>query len=120
MITNFEHITEQLSQDELRLVAPICRGLELRAKSNPIKGSEIVKAMNVYVSNNGIKGNFTDARLRKIIGHIRREGLLPVIATSKGYYVSRDKSEIRQQIEGLIERANAIRAAANGLIKFVQ
>jgi hypothetical protein len=113
MITGFETLTKELTEDELKLVRPICRGLETKTKSNPIKGADIVKAMKKA----GHK--FSEVRLRKIINFIRTNSMLPVIATSEGYYCSRDKRELTKHIISLNERASAIQRAADGLNKFL-
>ena len=43
------------------------------------------------------------------------EGILPVIATSRGYYISYDKGEIQAQIDSLESRKDAIEVAIKGL-----
>jgi hypothetical protein len=115
MITNFEKHTEELTADELFMVAPICTAFKKYTKDNPIKSDEIVKRYN---ANKG-KTVLTGARLRKIVNYIRANSLMPIIATSSGYYVSHDKEEILKQIKSLNERANSIINCANGLQKFV-
>ena len=114
MITNFDGVTEPLSDDEKKLIPILIRGFKLHGKDNPITGAEIVKSLNDKKDIFGIK-NFSDSRLRKITNYIRSEGMLPIIATSKGYYVSYDKEEIQNQIKSLQERADAILNSANGL-----
>ena len=113
MITNFEIITAELSEEERELVYLIIRGLETKTKDNPIKGAEICKRL----SDKGY--SLPEARLRKITNLIRSSGKLPIIATSKGYYCSYDKEDIRKQIESLMERADAIINSANGLRTFL-
>jgi len=54
--------------------------------------------------------------LRKLTHFLRCNSILPLIATSKGYYVSYDNAEIDKQIKSLQERAAAIIESANGLI----
>jgi hypothetical protein len=46
-------------------------------------------------------------------------GIMPIIATSQGYYVSHDKQEILDQINSLTQRANSIMNSANGLKNFL-
>lgn len=113
MLTNFENITCHLSEDEKELVPIIIQGLSNKTKDNPIKGAEICKKLN----NKGYK--ITEARLRKITNFIRAESIIPIIATSNGYYCSYDKDEIKKQIQSLIERADAIMVSANGLKHFI-
>lgn len=106
-------LTASLSDEEIMLANVIIKGLENKTKENAIKGSEICQRLND-------KGyNISEARLRKITNMIRTNGKLPIIATSRGYYCSYDKEEIRKQIKSLMERAEAIINSANGLKKFL-
>jgi hypothetical protein len=115
MVTNFENITTELTDYEMSIVPAIISGFKRYSKENPIKSADIVERFNNY---NGSK-ILNDARLRKIVNFIRANGLLPLIATSSGYYVSTDKEEIEKQIKSLIQRSNAILNCANGLKKFL-
>lgn len=116
MLTNFEHITRELSDEERRLLPVLIAGFAKRTKSNPVHAEYVVSKIN---EKKIIEGVFTQSRLRKLCNFIRRNGLLPLVATSKGYYVSRDNAEIRRAVRSLYERANAIVTAAKGLEKFI-
>jgi transcriptional regulator of met regulon len=118
MITNFEEITFDLTDDELKLVNPICAGLIKRTAKNPIKAPEIVKQMNIFAEQKGLV-KLTDARLRKVVNYIRCNSMMPLMATKKGYYCATTKDEIASQIQSLKERASSILNAANGLEKFM-
>lgn len=115
MVTNFELETAPLTEDEKRYVPIIIKGLSTKTKDKAIKSDEIVKALNQKYS----YCKMTGARLRKITNFIRSEGILPVIATTNGYYVSYDQEEIKSQIVSLLDRAQAIINSANGLKKFL-
>ena len=115
MITNFETITYELTDQELKLVPIFIEGIRKFTDGKKIKAPEIVNLIN---SKYGEK-TITQPRLRKIVNYVRSNGLLPVIATSKGYYVSYDKQEIKQQIRSLKERASAIYSSASGLESFL-
>lgn len=117
-VTNFEKITKELNERELAIVPSIISGFKKYTKENPIKAPVIVKRYNEKVVGKGIK--LTEPRLRKICNHIRSYGLLPLIATSNGYYVSYDKEEIINQITSLHERANSIINCAIGLEAFIK
>lgn len=119
MILNFEEITEELNPDEKALLEPLVKGLEGKTKDKPIKAPQIIKAMDAYSKKHGLT-YLSEPRLRKLIGYIRVNGILPVIATSKGYYVSYDKQDILDQITSLTQRANSILDSANGLKKFLK
>ena len=121
MITNFENITYDLTDDE-KLLLPLVSGFLERIKSDkPVKEAAICDAFNDWLPTKrpDIKVKLTGARLRKMINRLRNTGTLPVIGTSKGYYVSYDKEELRKQIESLKQRADSINAAADGLMKFL-
>lgn len=118
MITNFENITHELNDQELALVPIIAKSFEKYTKANPIKAPEIVKRFNQSdIAKQYIK--LTEPRLRKICNYIRSNAMIPLIATSSGYFVSNDKEEIEKQIKSLVERSNSIRQCADGLTKFL-
>lgn len=119
MIENFEIITLDLSTDELKLVPLLIHGFKTHGKENPIKEPEICDAMNAYFYGQNIKYRMTGAKLRKYVNYIRSNGLIPLIATSRGYYVSYDKDVIMSQIKSLQQRADSINMSARGLEKFV-
>jgi len=118
MIKNFEEITKEMTGDEKKLVPLIIRGLSTRTKDNPIKGAEIVSAINSQKDKYGIK-LFSEPRLRKIVNFIRTESILPLMGTSNGYYITKDRTELESQIESLTQRSEAIMSSANGLKKFL-
>ena len=120
MVTNFEEITEPLTADDLRFLPVLRRGLERHGKDDPIKAPAIVKALNDQRIKYDFQVRFTEARLRKLVNHLRTNGLLPVIATSSGYFVTYDPEIIRSQIRSLRDRASGIAGAANGLESFLE
>jgi hypothetical protein len=120
MITNFEEITQELSEDEMNLITPICEGMKLRTDKNPIKAPQIVSGMNTFLEKSGSKVKMTEIKLRKCVNYIRANSILPIIATSKGYYVSYDRDVLQGQIESLNQRANSIKSCADGLGVFAK
>jgi hypothetical protein len=114
MITNFEEITYNLTDKEKEILPLIIKGFMNYTEENPIKEPEIVSRFNER--NNGVRLN--GVLLRKLVNFIRSNGLLPLIATSKGYYVSYDKEVVLSQIKSLRQRAKSINDCANGLVKF--
>jgi hypothetical protein len=115
MITNFENITHELSDIELEMLPLMVNGFKRYTKQYPIKEPEIVARFN----SNNPKTKLNGARLRKLVNHIRCHSMLPLIATSKGYYVSDDIAEIKNQIKSLRERANSINRCADGLLNYL-
>lgn len=118
-ITNFEHITEPLSDQELKLIPYLMSGFQSHDQNNPIKAKVIIEKMNDFLKRKGINAKLSEPKLRKYCNHIRSNGLLPLIATKNGYYVSRDPKEIENQIQSLQQRASSILTCANGLKKFL-
>jgi len=119
MITNFEEITKELNAFEKRLLPLLIKGFSAHSKNDPIKAPEIIKLLNSQKVLFGLEYKVTQARLRKMINFIRCNSLLPVIGTSKGYYVSNNRIEIEKQVQSLRERADAINAAADGLQELI-
>lgn len=119
MITNFEDVTKPLSEDEKKLIPILIKGFAGHGIDNPIKAPVICKMINDKKEQYGLKSNFTEERLRKISNFIRSQGILPLIATSSGYYVSYDANIISKQIRSLRDRADAILVSANGLYRFI-
>jgi len=119
MVRNFEDITMELTKEEQSLIPLLVQGFRTHSRQNPIKASEIVEKTNKFLGDNCFEIRLSEARLRKCCNYIRSNGILPLIATSAGYYVSTDKEEIRAQIQSLCERASAIRKSADGLRVFM-
>ena len=120
MITNFEEYTHELSAEEMEILQLVIHGFRSYKKTNPIKAELIVKRMNVFLENNGYKIRLTQPRLRKLVNYIRSNSLLPLIATSNGYFTTDCKQTIQEQIKSLQERANSIERCAQGLKRFLK
>ena len=122
MLTNFTHITHELTPDEMAILPLVIAGFKTHSKENPIKEPDIIHAFNSksFILKAGRKQpHLSGARLRKLVNHIRTNGMLPLIATSQGYYVSHDKEDIENQINSLRQRARSINACADGMSKFM-
>ena len=119
MITNFEKITAELDEDEMKMIPIFVEGFQRFSIDNPITAPKIVAFFNGK-PHAGIKKKLTEPRLRKIVNYIRSCGMLPLIATSEGYYVSHDPQVVRDQIRSLMERAKSIARCADGLKKFTK
>jgi len=120
MIKNFEEITRPLGDDEKILLRIIMNGFkQFDHRSKAVKAPEFTTYINEFLKEQGIKLVLTEPRLRKICNFIRSHSLMPLIATSKGYYVSYDKIEIQAQIQSLEERASAILNTVKGMKQFL-
>jgi len=108
MLQGFEEYTAPLTDYEREDILPrmvyflsLCNGSE-----NAVKNGAIVKQLREY----GCK-KVGDARVRKVINHIRIHGLVPcLVASSRGYYVTDDPAELDKFISSLAGREDAIRA----------
>lgn len=112
MITGFSEQTKPLSIYESETLLPvIIQGLHSKiGKEKAITNQQICSALKKQ----GYK--LDNARLRKIINHIRINNLvIGLIATSDGYYIAEDKSELVNYLESLKGRENAIRVVRQSL-----
>lgn len=101
MLAGWEDITYELTDDEKSMVPVFVKGFKTKTKANPITAAGIIKALPQY--------KLTGARIRKIVNFIRCTGALPgLMASSKGYYVSRDPDEINRYIVSLEQRIEEI------------
>ena len=113
MINGFDKETAPLNDEEKSLLAGFVRGLLGHVgKNNAITNKEIqanYKRLEIDVS---------DARVRKLINHVRTHNLVPcLVASSVGYYVSNDAVEIGKYIQSLDQRISAIQAMKDSVIK---
>ncbi len=107
MLTNFETITEDLTELETKVVLPaIAKRLFLRQGSEQaITGREICEKMNeknIFIHH---KYKLTAVKLRKVISAMRLLSSPPLIcSTSNGYFVAKTEEEIDSCIESLEQR----------------
>ncbi len=104
MITNFEEITDDLTDDEKKLIPGFVAAFKKRiGKENAITSTEIIQryaAINIYLS---------APRVRAIIHWLRDGWLVPgLVATSVGYYVSTDPEEVNEYINSLKQRNRSV------------
>lgn len=142
MITNFEEHTEDLSEIEMKfcddvkeiiisclsesIYVEVSGGKPILIKQKPtrkpIKQKELAEIVNFeMIKKHGLFVELTinHVRLRKYFNYFRTNGIIPIIATSQGCYISTDKTEIEKQIKSLQERARQINQAAIGMQKFL-
>jgi hypothetical protein len=100
MIKNFETVTHELTDKEAQLLPMFIKGLQTKVgKENAITN----KRMRERLEAHGI--SVPDSRVRKIINHIRINGLVKCLcSTSKGYFVAKDEQEVKDYLEGLGQR----------------
>lgn len=112
MIKGFENETAPLSEYEERTLLPVMvRSLAAkRGRASAVTSTYICTRLRA-------KGyDINGARVRKLINHIRVNGLVPrLIATSDGYYIASDNGELMAYIDSLRGRENAIKAVREAI-----
>ena len=117
MITNFEGQTHQLTGKEKAWLQIIIKGLLTKAgKENVVTAEAMCRGL---LSSQGIA--ITGPRIRKIINYIRNNNLIKgLVATSEGYYISNDPTEVATYIESLAGRESAIANIRKGMSEYLQ
>ena len=108
MIQGFSEQTEPLTEyEEVTLLPQLVRGLRTKiGKSMSVTNKAIIEGMK---KNLGL--SISDARVRKLINHIRTKDLVPcLIATSSGYYIAETEQELKDYEDSLLGREEAIRS----------
>jgi hypothetical protein len=108
MVIGFEHLTAQLSDDEIKMAEVLA--LKLKALKGPEKAMNN-RALRDYLLSVGLYTS--PPRMRKMINYIRVHVLVHyLIANSRGYYVAEKWEEVESYVDSLRQRASAIMAVA--------
>lgn len=114
MIKNFEKQSKPLTEYERDTLLPVIyRGLLAKV-------GEKMAITNAAITRGMKRAGYrlTEERLRKIINHIRVNGMIKcLIATSKGYYIATTRQEMEDYITSLQNRADSILAVKQALEK---
>lgn len=105
MIKGFDRETQPLTEYEVGVLLPLLvKGLQTKlGHENAVTNKHIVAALKGTCKLN-------EARVRKIINHIRTNDLVPgLIATSEGYFIATTEAELLEYEESLKGREDAIR-----------
>lgn len=113
MIRNFDNETAPLTGYETWVLLPrLISGLKTKqGRRSAVTNKYIVSRL---------KGSFkiSEARVRKIINHIRTNDLIPgLIATSDGYFIAEAESELLEYEESLKGREDAIREVRQSIAR---
>lgn len=106
MINGFEKFTKDLNDYEKNTLLPImCKCFANHiGKENAVTNATICEKMN----DKGYE-KVSEARVRKIINYIRTNNLVPrLMASGNGYYITNNSDELKDYIESLIGRKEAI------------
>jgi len=111
MIKGFETETAPLNEYEKTLLPLFIQGFSTKlGKNNAITNKEVCLKMK-YLGH-----DVNDTRIRKIVNHIRNNNLVSVLlASSKGYWVSKDKKEITDWIESMEGRISSMAVVKNAV-----
>ena len=105
MLEFFEEYTAALTEEERQTLLPLMvRSLKQHVgRENAVTNKRMREGLEAW----GYK--VSDARIRKLINHIRRYSRVEcLMATGKGYYVTEDVAELEQYLKSLEKRAKAI------------
>ena len=124
MLVNFEQITEDLTERELDFLPDVQEGIKkaLEKAVQPRKQNDLITLINSYLQEkHGLfcSLSLSGVRLRKYVNYIRKNSLMPIIATSSGYSLSNDRNVIESQIKSLLQRSRSINEAAEGLKNYL-
>ena len=107
MITNFDKQTASLNEYEMNVLLPIM----VKCLSKHIGKDRVISNSQMCMKMAEFGYQICDARVRKIINHIRINSLVEcLIATGKGYYVAQNESEMKTYIASVKSREEAIQA----------
>ncbi|MGV8135871.1 MAG: hypothetical protein AB2L20_11710 [Mangrovibacterium sp.] len=107
MLKGFKEETKPLNEYESNVLLPvIIQGLSTKVgKKKAVTNGYICKTLQ------GKGYKLSEARVRKLINHIRTSCLvIGLIATSDGYYIAESKDEIKDYVDSLKGREDAIRS----------
>ena len=110
MVKFFEKETAPLTEYEKETLLPIM----VKCLSNKVGKEKAIT--NEKMCEKMMKHGYiiSTARVRKIINHIRINGLIEcLMATNYGYYITKDKKEMIDYISSLSGRIDAIQAVKN-------
>jgi hypothetical protein len=108
MIINFEEYTEPLTDYERDTLLPvIVAGLRTKTEKDlAITNVKMCRALREA----GYR-KLNEPRMRKIINHIRVNGLIKnLVASSKGYWIEEDIEERKKYVKSIKQRAASMMA----------
>lgn len=121
-LLNFENEAHLIADKDLELADTMKELLKekLQIGGAPKKAEDLAYLLTwALQSEYGIYTSITPVKLRKWVNFFRCSGILPLMATSEGYFITEDKKLIQEQIDSLEQRARQINRAAEGLKKFL-
>ena len=123
MIHGFEDQTHELTDYERKELLPLfINGLGNKIGSKKaITNKQMISALRQRRDSRDQPIKITDSRVRKLINHIRTNGLIEgLIANSKGYYITNDPVELQKYLDSLQARANEIERVKESLKPYMR
>lgn len=117
MKTTRKPLIDKLNIDDVNVLTPLLVKMfkQKSSKDNVLSTKKIVTFFTDKKNEIGFSGAFTTQRLQKLVNYIRVNSILPIIATSHGYYCSNDVEDIMEMINQFQGRIDAMKAAQEGL-----
>lgn len=119
MILHFEHITMKLTPSERRLIPGMIDIMNRTTPEKRIKTPQVVEELRIYCNAKGFNLKPNAPMVRKLVNLIRRNSIISIVGTERGYYQSKDTEDIESAVQSLQERADAILAAVDGMRKIL-
>lgn len=117
MIQGFSEQTKSLTPYESNVILP----LVLQGFHSTVGKEKAITNQQICFSLKRQGYKIDNARLRKIINHIRINGMvIGLIATSEGYYIAETRKELEVYLKSLEGREGAIHAVRISLEKQLQ
>ena len=114
MIQGFVKQTKELTEYESGVLLPII----VRCLKNHVGKENVITNCEMCCKMEECGYDINEARMRKIINHIRNHCLVPcLVATGKGYYVTTSVQEMKNFIESLNGRIEAITAMRDSMMQ---
>lgn len=111
MIKGFEEYTEPLTDYEKNTLLPvIVKGLSTKTdKDKAITNGKMVKALR-----DAGYAKLSEPRIRKIINHIRVNGIIKnLVASNRGYWIEQNINARKEYVESIKQRAASMMASLN-------
>ena len=106
--------SKPITRTEIVDIVPIIKSI-LEKQKTPIQSPDLELIVKRIIEFKDIDYTLTPDRLRVCINYLRREMILPIISSKRGYHMSSGEEESLLMAHSLELRAKSIMAAAKGL-----
>lgn len=121
--------TQIMIPDEIKLtqkdkiMLPLLRNIleQFATEKQPINSNVLCDMLRTELRQQSIKHyQVSPSEIRKWCNYIRSCSILPLVANSKGYFITSNNVLLIHQIESLTKRVHLIKMAATGLKAFIK